>query len=338
MNRLKRNIIIFSVLSVLFLVSIIIDKNFSPTQPEVESGTSSKATRNPSGTIVAQALVGHNERDPYNEFYPSMEETVKGDKVKVAAIQCHSPMGRLGYNRRILTELITRAASKGAKIIVTPECAVSGYMNPLDQITWAEDKPNNRELPVQLVGEQVPGASTKYFGEIAAKEKIYLCISLVEKFEKKFYNTQVLLDPEGKIVGHHRKQNLWSMGDLSWATPGNRKAQVIATPYGKLGLMICYDVHLMPEKLKALEADLVLYSVGWYGGNGKNWFRHIFPVKHVKPNNFAVISANWAAPNPEDSWEGSGYSTIYAATGKVLSSAKATGNGIIYAELPVKTK
>jgi hypothetical protein len=37
------------------------------------------------------------------------------------------------------------------------------------------------------------------------------------------------------------------------------------------GLMICFDFHTLPPLLAKQEADIVLYSVGWYGPNEKNW-------------------------------------------------------------------
>jgi hypothetical protein len=51
--------------------------------------------------------------------------------VRVAAIQCPSRMGAVSENTSNLTALVRQAAGQGAKIVVTPECAVHGYMDPV---------------------------------------------------------------------------------------------------------------------------------------------------------------------------------------------------------------
>src|ERR1051326_2573536 len=99
--------------------------------------------------------------------------------------------------------------------------------------------------------------------------------------------------------------------------------------------MICYDVHVMAARLKN-KADIVLYSVGWYGPNTEDWYKDIFPAKYVKPNGFAVIAANWSAESSDDLWQGAGYSSIFDRNGTVLAiSNKTSGEDIVYADLEV---
>ena len=100
--------------------------------------------------------------------------------------------------------------------------------------------------------------------------------------------------------------------------------------------MICFDVHEVPPKLKAAGADIVLYSVGWYGPNTENWFADIFPRRYVVPNNFAVIVANWSGEEDAPAWEGQGHSCIIGRDGRLLVCAKTTlGSEIIIADLPL---
>jgi predicted amidohydrolase len=256
--------------------------------------------------------------------------------VRVAAIQCPSQMGKLAQNRQRLTELITRAAKDGAKIVVLPECAVHGYYDPLEDTRWSSaSAPGENEMAVEGVAEHIPGPSTRYFGALAQRLAIYLTVPLIEADQGRYYNAVVLVGPDGAILAQHRKHNLWTPGDGSWATAGTGAPQVVSTPYGRLGLMICYDVHTMPQRLRG-NCDIVLYSVGWYGPNAENWYGEIFPQNYVKPNGFAVVAANWSAEFSDDLWQGVGYSTVFKHDGTVLSMSKRTsGNAIISAELPV---
>ena len=256
--------------------------------------------------------------------------------VRVAAIQCSSQLGKLAQNRQRLTELITRAASDDAKIVVLPECAVHGYYDPLEDTRWTRAAfPEENEIAVAGVAERIPGPSTHYFGALARKLSIYLTVPLIEADHDHFYNAVVLLGPDGAILAQHRKHNLWPPGDGSWASAGTGAAQVVATPYGRLGLMICYDVHTMPQRLRG-NADIVLYSVGWYGPNAENWYGDIFPRNYVQPNGFAVVAANWSAEFSDDLWQGAGFSTIFKADGTVVKmSTRTSGSEIISADLPV---
>lgn len=227
-----------------------------------------------------------------------LNEAQAGDagKVRVAAIQCYSRMGDIEYNRRQLTDQITEAAKRGAVIVVLPECAVSGYMDPGRNLSWtSEDKPRDGLIPVRPVAEAVPGPSTERFAQLAKTLKIYLTVPLIEKSQGSFFNAVVLIDPKGKIVAHHRKCALWAPGDGSWATRAERAVETVDTPFGRVGLMICYEVHDLPQELAKAKVDIVLYSVGWYGPNTDTWFQKTFPTRFVVPNQFSVVVANWSA-------------------------------------------
>lgn len=259
--------------------------------------------------------------------------------VRVAAVQCYSRMGESDYNRKLLTRLIEKAAEQKAKIVVLPECAVQGYMDPGRDVTWSAKAKGKGELAVQEHAEEVPGPSTRYFSEVAKKHGIYLVVPLIEKAGEAFHNVQVLLDPEGKTILHHRKWNPWPPGDGGWVTSGKKPVQVAETPYGRLGLMICYDVHRLPQELKKEKVDIVLYSVGWYGPNTDTWFSDTFPRRYVVPNGFAVVSANWSADEGAPGWPGHGYSCVIDRDGKVLAMAKTTrGEEIVIADLPIRPR
>ena len=56
--------------------------------------------------------------------------------VKVAAIQCSSDIGATDENCRKLTRLVREAADAGAKIIVLPETAITGYISQDLRTNW----------------------------------------------------------------------------------------------------------------------------------------------------------------------------------------------------------
>ena len=262
------------------------------------------------------------------------------ETVRVAAIQCYSRMGEIEYNRRLLAGLIRKAAGAGAKVVVLPECAVTGYMDPGRERVWsALAEQGEGEVDISKAAEPVPGPSTRYFAALAKELHIYLTVPLAEKAGGKYYNTQVLADPSGKLIAHHRKTHLWTPGDGLWVSEGKLPLQVADTPYGRMGLMICFEVHRLPPLLGKADAGIVLYSVGWYGPQTETWYRSIFPRRYVKPYGFAVVVSNWSADKGAPDWPGIGYSCIIGGDGSVLKmDGTLRGSEIVIADLPLPKK
>src|SRR5262245_7464285 len=81
--------------------------------------------------------------------------------VKVAAIQCSSDLGAVEENRAKLTNLVRKAAANGAKIVVLPETAITGYLSQDLRTNWhlrgRPLEPAFRGRDPSLAAETVPG-------------------------------------------------------------------------------------------------------------------------------------------------------------------------------------
>jgi predicted amidohydrolase len=260
--------------------------------------------------------------------------------VRVAAIQFISRWGKPTENRQGLERLVREAARGGAKIVVLPEAAVPAYMSHDIRLTWQAGK---RALSQGLQGqspksiaETVPGESSRVFGNLAKELGIYLTVPLLEvvRPEEKYFNTLLLMGPDGRIALHYRKLNPWPWAERGWATVGDRGRQFLDTPYGRLGLLICYDINFEPPKLKEKRVDHLLYAIAWVDDPGSTWFGKSLP-EIARKNNLNIIGANWSVPD-RPGWHGYGQSEIIGRDGKILARAKNDlGNEIIYADLPV---
>jgi len=274
--------------------------------------------------------------------YLHADDNVVAEKktVRAAAIQFVSRWANPAENRKQLEPLIREAAHGGAKIVVLPEAAISAYLSHDIRLTWQID---NRPLSQGLQGrspkdvaETVPGESTQAFGRLAKELGIYLTVPLVEVVpaEEKYYNTLVMMGPDGEIALHYRKLNPWPWAERGWATPGDRGIQMLDTPYGRLGLLICYDINFEPPKLKEKKVDHLLYSIAWVDDPGSEWFSKSLP-EIARANPLNIIGANWSIPDMPG-WHGYGQSEIIANDGKILARVKNDlGNEIIYADLPI---
>lgn len=103
--------------------------------------------------------------------------------VKVAAIQFRSEFGNAADNRNRLEVLIRQAAASGAKIVVVPETAITGYMTTDLKTTWFLDGwPITEKLngvSPESAAEPVPGPSTEAFAKVAKQLGIYLTVPLL---------------------------------------------------------------------------------------------------------------------------------------------------------------
>jgi predicted amidohydrolase len=300
--------------------------------------------------LCTRSIVANDDVDVDRGNHSSRPATVK-----VAAIQCSSVLGDVEGNCKKLTALVTEAAEAGAKIIVLPEAAVTGYLSQDLKTNWRlAGKPigagfkGKDPLPF---AETVPGPSTDHFCQLAKRLGVYVTVPLVEK-EKltttpaanranetaasaspRLFNTVCLVSPKGEIVADYRKRTPWPVPEKSWAAPGDRGVQTFDTEYGRVGLPICFDIHTILEKFEPHKIWALLYPISWVDDNyPADWFWRRLPERTGKFKHY-VIGANWSVDQPQK-WFGYGISVIIGPDGKVIASAKSLcGSEIVYATI-----
>ena len=266
------------------------------------------------------------------------------DTVCVAAIQAPSEFGDPETNRRNLAQKIEWAAHRGAMIVVLPETAVTGYADYELKRVWQVDgralsEPCLTGVDPSQAAETVPGPSTHFFADIARCYGIYLSVPLLEVDRKtgRYYNTVVLLGPDGRILIHYRKLNPWPWAEQGWASEGNLGHPIADTPFGRLGVLVCFDIHEQAARLADLKVDTLLYSIAWVDDEGSDWFDRRLP-EIARNNHLNIVGANWTLPSgqPAPAWHGYGQSEIIDARGEVLSKAQRDiGETVVIAFVPI---
>jgi predicted amidohydrolase len=262
--------------------------------------------------------------------------------VKVAAVQFISDMGDPEGNRARLEPLIREAAGNGAKIIVLPETAITGYLSYDIQTTWQVPgravTPGLRGISPDAVAETVPGPSTRAFAKLADELDVYLTVPLLEVDRKsgQHFNTVALVGPDGAILLHYRKLNPWPYAERGWADKGDHGYAYVDTPYGRLALLICFDINFEPPVLTTKKVDILLYPIAWVDDEGSDWFEKGLPAA-ARDNDLAIVGANWTVPE-KPAWHGYGQSRIIDRQGRILARPSSDlGEEILYAELPVES-
>lgn len=136
------------------------------------------------------------------------------------------------------------------ELVVFPELAVTGY--------------ECGEAFASL-GETEEGPSAKRLGKLAEKFGLHIVFGLPlwGKEDGILYNSQLLIGPDGKVIGRYDKVHLFDT-EKRWFTPG-KSFPVYETALGKIGLFICYDT-FFPECARSLAvkgAEILVNSTNW---------------------------------------------------------------------------
>ncbi|MFC7400100.1 nitrilase-related carbon-nitrogen hydrolase [Chelatococcus sp. GCM10030263] len=232
-----------------------------------------------------------------------------------AAVQFEPTQFEKERNIEQLVALVEEAAGSGAKLIVTPEMGTTGYC-------WFD------RGEVAPFVEPVPGPTTERFAAVTRKQGVYVVVGMpeVDPATGLYYNTAVLIGPEG-VVGRHRKTHPY-ISEPKWAAPGDLGHQVFETEIGRIALLICMDIHFVETaRLVALGgADVICHISNWLAERtpAPYWISRAFE------NGCYLVEANrWGL---ERSVQFSGGSSIIEPDGTIAAVVDA-GDGIAYAPI-----
>ncbi|WP_223479610.1 nitrilase family protein [Oricola indica] len=246
------------------------------------------------------------------------------EAVDIACIQFEPRFGAVADNLARSGALIEQAADSGAEIVVLPELANTGYVF------------ENREEALALAEPVPEGQSTRFWGEIATRRKLFLISGITERDGEHLYNTAVVIGPEG-VLGVYRKLHLWADEKL-WFEPGNLGVPVFDTPHGRIGVAICYD-GWFPEtfRLAALAgADLMCVPTNWVPIPGQSTdqqpMANVLHMAAAHSNVMAIACADRVGVERNQSFIG--HSLIVSHTGWPVSGpASGTEEEIVSARL-----
>ncbi len=178
--------------------------------------------------------------------------------------------------------LIAEAAAGGARLIVFPESFIPAYPDWVWAVPAGQQAVHN-ELYAELLANavEIPSASTQKLAQAARRAKAYVVMGLTERNTEasggSLYNTLLYIDPQGEIMGKHRKLVPTGAERLVWAQGDGSTLQVFDTPLGKIGGLICWE-NYMPLARYAMYAWGTQIYVAATWDRGEPWLstlRHI---------------------------------------------------------------
>jgi N-carbamoylputrescine amidase len=159
-------------------------------------------------------------------------------------------------NMEKASRMVEEAASKGAKIVCLQELFNTIYF------AYEED-PKYFEL-----AETVPGPTTQQMCELAKKLGVSIIAPIFEKDTDVpgiYYNTAVVIDSDGAILGKYRKTSLPQLPHYEekfYFKPGNLGYPVFKLKESgvKIGVIICYDRHFLEgPRIEALKGAQIVF-------------------------------------------------------------------------------
>jgi len=207
------------------------------------------------------------------------------DIIKIAAIQMASGP-YVSANLSEAERLIEIAAAQGAKLVALPEYfAIMGFKET--------DKVAVRE-------EEGKGPIQTFLKTMAKKHKIWLIggsIPLVSNFPNKVRNSCLVYDDKGQQVARYDKIHLFGL-DLGNEHYHEEKTiesgdaiQVVDTPFGKIGLSICYDLRF-PELYRAMgEVNMIVIPSAFTDTTGKAHWETLIRARAIENLSYVIAPA-----------------------------------------------
>lgn len=175
-------------------------------------------------------------------------------------------------------------------------------------------------LPTKQAAEDVNGPFCRCVREKAKEHGMFIAAGFLEKDGASCYNTTLLFDRSGDVVGKYRKTHLTFAEYEAGILPGD-ELPVFDTELGRIGLLVCFDAYF-PEPARILAgkgAELLVVST-----IGDASFRH---VSRALENGVYVAVAGTHSRNLNGC--GIAPSKIISPTGNVLAQTDVSGTAAI---------
>ncbi len=172
--------------------------------------------------------------------------------VTVAATQMACDWDR-GGNVARAEKLIREAARRGANIVLIQELFETPYF-------CKDHDPRHFDLAAPLDGHP----AVEHFRALARELGVVLPVSVFERAGKSFFNSVVVVDADGRVLGHYRKSHIPEgpgYHEKYYFSPGDTGFRVFQSAFGRLGVAICWD-QWFPEAARAMAlqgAEMLLY-------------------------------------------------------------------------------
>ncbi len=249
-------------------------------------------------------------------------EPADAGATRIAAVQMASGP-RVEANLREAARLIEIAAEEGARLVALPEYFGIMGMKDTDKVAVREEYGRG---PIQ-----------EFLAQTARSHGIWIVggsVPLVASSKDKVLNTSLVYDDQGNCVARYDKIHLFGfeMGREKYSEERTiehgKKIVAFDSPFGRIGLSICYDLRF-PELYRAMgEVDLILVPAAFTETTGKAHWETLIRARAIE--NLAYVLAPAQGGYHVNGRETHGDSMIVDPWGVVLDRLP-RGSGVVVA-------
>ena len=247
--------------------------------------------------------------------------------IRAAVIQAYSNMPKQEAIEKHC-ELVANAAAAGAKVICLQEIFHGPYFPAEQDPKWYS------------MAEPEDGPTVSRMRELARTHDTVLVVPFFEEAQTGvYYNSAVVIEADGSVVGKYRKTHIPQVGPCFWEKfyfkPGNLGYPVFDTSVGKIGLLICYDRHF-PEAARALGlkgAELVFNPSATVESLSKHLWELEQPA-HAVANGYWIAAVNRVGvekPLSDARFYGSSY--FCNPRGEIVAQASDSEDEVLVADI-----
>lgn len=217
-------------------------------------------------------------------------------------------------NLKRISELIREA--KSADLVILPEACI---------------------FPFGTKHEENTNYLIKFFSSLAKELNIYLVAgSIPEVTPRGTYNTSFVFDTNGENIAKHRKVYLYDVdlpnlkvSESRTYIPGEGET-VFDTPFGKIGLLLCYDLRFPKLFIEcALEgAHTIILPAAFSNKTGPKHWELLLRARALDSQCFIVGCG--AAENTDQKFNTYGHSLVSSPNGDVEVAVDGTEQIIFY--------
>jgi predicted amidohydrolase len=221
-------------------------------------------------------------------------------------------------NTSRISSFIEKCARGGARVVIFPECALSGYSGKAVSI---------------LTKEKITEAEARV-AETCRMNSVYAIIGLPWRDGSKLYNSASVINPDGKVIERYHKIQLAE----PWPDEGDHLS-VFHIDGIPCSIIICHDERY-PElvRLPVLAGARVVFYISHESGIMEESkigpYRAQIQARAVE-NNVYIAQSN--APANNDATGSHGQSRLIAPDGNIISEASIFSEDILYADFDVTT-
>ena len=170
-------------------------------------------------------------------------------EIRVRAHELSPRIGDLAGNSSMIEAAIRDAAADGVELLVLPELATSGY--------YLRDAAEARRVAIRADDGRL-----KDWAALLPATSVAV-LGFAELDGERVYNSAAVLT-SGGVRSVYRKTHLWD-AEKEVFEPGSAPPELLDTPVGRLGVLICYDLEFpeMPRRLALAGADVLAVPTNW---------------------------------------------------------------------------